>query len=642
MSLGIATFAFAQATKFKEISKLSEADFQNEKSTLEPDAPAEILFRSMHHRIETNGDIITNYVERIRIYNKNKADKFLNPEISVYEMDGGQTQRLMSLTANTYNLENGKIVATKVEKDSKFRSKEDKNYTITKFAFNNVKDGSVVEYKYEISSPQQFLMMMPRFMVEQEIPAKYVDYFLDTPRSLGYNINYKGTVVPTVRKMGEEAMFGTDYYQYRFGYENLKGYKEEDYVLNNDNYKTSIKAELNSTNFVGQGGEFKSYSLSWDDVRTRLNEYEDFGGQIKKMNLVNDILPTEIKSIPGKLNRANAILKFVQKNYSWNNDVSLFTDKGIRNLLSTKLGNSAEINLLLLMLMRDAGLSANPVAIPTISHGEILDYSPTITQLNYVFVAFDEGENYYYYDATSKFADVYELPRRALNGRGILFTDKAAKPINVFYPNKSQTFLTVDAKLNTDGTVSGKFSDRDTNLYANFVNEDYLENKDEHAKAYKDKYKFPFTDMKSGLLENGDFETSFNFSSDSFIDAIGNKLVFKPLLFLFAQNHSFNQTDARKSPLEFFTANEKLKKVVITLPEGYVFENVPASKKFRTDDNALVYSYVTKQEGNKLTIETSILVDGSSFPKEYYPAFKQIYDNITKLEGQVATAVKKQ
>ena len=175
MSLGIATFAFAQATKFKEISKLSEADFQNEKSTLEPDAPAEILFRSMHHRIETNGDIITNYVERIRIYNKNKADKFLNPEISVYEMDGGQTQRLMSLTANTYNLENGKIVATKVEKDSKFRSKEDKNYTITKFAFNNVKDGSVVEYKYEISSPQQFLMMMPRFMVEQEIPAKYVD-----------------------------------------------------------------------------------------------------------------------------------------------------------------------------------------------------------------------------------------------------------------------------------------------------------------------------------------------------------------------------------------------------------------------------------------------------------------------------------
>ena len=38
---------------------------------------------------------------------------------------------------------------------------------------------------------------------------------------------------------------------------------------------------------------------------------------------------------------------------------------------------------------------------------------------------------------------------------------------------------------------------------------------------------------------------------------------------------------------EFFTANEKVKKVTIKLPEGYVFENVPKSKRFRTDDNII-------------------------------------------------------
>lgn len=638
LSLNAAAFLTAQ-TKFKELPKLTEADFQPQKATLQQDAPAEILFRTMHYRVETTGDIVAEYVERTRIYNKDKVEKYLNPEISMYETDSGDKQKLTNLSAYTYNLENGKIVATKVEKDSKFRSKEDKNYTVTKFAFGNVKDGSIIEYKYQIMSPQSFLMMMPRFMVEQEIPTKYVDYFLDTPKFLAYNINYKGTLTPSLRDTEERTMYGSSYYLYRFGYENLKGYKDEEYVLNNDNFKTSIKAELNSTNFGPSG--FTSYSLNWNDIRKRLYDFEEFGGQLKKTNLVKELLPAEIKSIPNKLERANAVLKFVQKNYSWNNDVSLLTDKGIRNLIQTKLGNSAEINLLLIMLMREAGLPANPIAIPTISRGQILDYSPTITQLNYVFAALEDDKNIYYYDATNKYADVYELPRRILNGRGILFSDKEAKPMNVFYPLKSSTFLTVDAKLNPDGTVSGTFSDRDTNLYANFSHEDYMENKDDFAKMYKDRYKFQFTDLKSGLQDNGDFQTSFNFNSDTFVDAIGSKLVFNPLLFLYTQNHSFNQTEPRKSPLEFFTAHEKTKKVVITLPEGYVFENVPTGKRFRTEDSAIVYSYTTKQEGNKLIVETTTLVDDSSFPKEYYPAFKQIYDNITKMEGQVVTAVKK-
>ena len=50
---------------------------------------------------------------------------------------------------------------------------------------------------------------------------------------------------------------------------------------------------------------------------------------------------------------------------------------------------------------------------------------------------------------------------------------------------------------------------------------------------------------------------------------------------------------------------------------------------------------VTPVGTNKLVLETTTLIDDSNFPKEYYPAFKQIYDNITKLEGQVVTAVKK-
>ena len=104
---------------------------------------------------------------------------------------------------------------------------------------------------------------------------------------------------------------------------------------------------------------------------------------------------------------------------------------------------------------------------------------------------------------------------------------------------------------------------------------------------------------------------------------------------------SYNQTEPRRSDIEFYSAFDRVKKVTVTLPDGYEFENVPKSKKFRTEDNALQYAYVVTQTSNKLTVETTVKIDDSIFPKEYYPAFKQIYDNVTKMEAQVVTAVKK-
>ena len=65
------------------------------------------------------------------------------------------------------------------------------------------------------------------------------------------------------------------------------------------------------------------------------------------------------------------------------------------------------------------------------------------------------------------------------------------------------------------------------------------------------------------------------------------------------------------------------------------------AKKFKTEDEGIVYTYMVTQEGNKITVESNILVADSFFPKEYFPAFKQIFDAITKYEGQLVTVVKK-
>ncbi|SFI22528.1 DUF3857 domain-containing protein [Halpernia frigidisoli] len=628
---------FAQKHTYLVEPKLTDADVQNMTPSIKSDAPAEILYKSYHYRIDYNGNMYNDIVSRVKIYDKEKANDYLDVEIPLYESStGSDREKLSNLKAATYNFENGRVKETKVEKDSKFKSTEDKNYNITKFAFADVKNGSVIEYKYTVETP--FYYAIPKVMIERDIPVKYIEYVFETPKQLGYTINYQGSLSPTYREVEEKTIYGGDHYSYRFAYDNVPAYKEESFVKNNDNFKTSIKAEINSSVINNITTNFSS---TWLDIRKRLYDNEDFGLQLKKMNAVKDILPANIKSIPVDLDRANAILKFVQNKYKWSNELALYTDKGVKSLISSKIGNSAEINLLLVMLMKDAGLKCDPIVLSTVGKGLLTAYAPSVTLLNYVIACVQTGEKFYIYDATSKFSSQNTIPPRAFNSYGFLMTEKEAKQLNVVYPYVSETILAVDAKLNDDGTFSGHFSDTDNNMYAMVNNESYSENKDTYLQQYKNQYKFPYKNIKSGPAENEAFSTSFDFDSDTFVDAIGGKLVFNPLLFLYTKNHDYDQTEPRKAPLEFLSAYNRIKKVTITLPEGYAFSNVPKSKKIRTEENEIVYEYNVVQAGNKLTVTTTTSIDDATYPKEYYPAFKQIFDNITKLEGQVVTAVKK-
>lgn len=625
----------AQKNEFLKIPEITVEDVQSTKSTFKGEVPAEVLYNSHHYRLDRNGTLYVDVFNRIKIYNKDKAGDYLTKEIYVYDGNRGK-EKLADVKAFTYNMEADKMKSTKVEKDNKYKSTENKSSTVTKFAFPEVKDGSVVEYSYTIESPYYY--SMPKVMVQRELPVKYLEYVLDAPLQFSYTINYTGTLVPTYIDVKEKTMYGGDYKSYNYGFKNIPAYKDENFVGNNDNFKSSIKPEINS---VAINSQIKRYSMTWEDVRKTLYAHENFGGELKNKSIIKNILPAEIKSIVNESERADAIFKFVQNEYKWNREVGLIADDGVRKLLNTKTGNSAEINFLLVMLLNDANLKADPVVLSTVSRGALMTYIPSLTQLNYVIAQVNLTNGGVLYDATSKYTSKNMLPLRAQNNVGYLMTNKDFKEVNINYQDKSNTTLTVNAKLNKDGTFSGNFSDSDTKLFAMMANEMFNENSLEYQKLYKEKFKFPINDLKSQGKESGNFETTFNFDSDTFVDAVGNKLVFNPLLFLFAKNHDFDQVEERKSPLEFYSAYTRVKKVTIDLPEGFVFENIPTSKKFRTDDDEISYLYFVKQDGNKLVVETTTTVKSPIYPKEYYTAFKQIFDNITKMEGQVVTAVRK-
>jgi len=633
---GIIISVNGQKHEFLDPPKFDNADLSKTKSTLDENAPAEILYKSVHFNVDpSTGTLRKNVFYRVKIYNKDKAEDWLNLEIPLYRNSSNDEETLSKVKAFVYNLENGTAVPTKVDKSSKYKSKESKYTTITKFAFPNVKNGSVIEYQYEVLSP--FLYSVPQILIESDAPSLYTEYVLDSPSHISYNVNYTGSLGPKYRVVEEKTMYGMPFKTYRFGYENLKGFKTEKFVKNDRNYRTKISAELHSTNF----GQLKLYSSSWEEIKDKLYKDEDFGEELKKTKLAKEKVTPVISGLNSDAEKADAIFNYVKNTFTWNKDRGIYTEDGIKKLLETKTGNAAEINLFLVMMLREAGLKADPLVISTVDNGLINLVSPSIIGMNFVIAAVKIKDGLVMYDATSKQASVNNLPPRDWNQYGVLIAKEKASLMELGNTTTSYNYLTTEAKINEDGSISGTYSDKDTGSYAMFVKESYDENAEKYKKQYKENFSIDFTGIESKILDNGDFESTMKFSSDNLIDKVGKKMIINPMLFLSKNSNEFDQAEERKYSIDFISSFTKVKKVTLEIPEGYVIEAMPKSKKIVTEDKEIEYSYIAEQKGNKLEIISTTKIASPDYPKEYYPAFKQIWGTASKSENQVISLVKK-
>ncbi|REC46496.1 transglutaminase-like domain-containing protein [Chryseobacterium pennipullorum] len=631
------TISIAAQGKYEFLNppKFNDADLSKTKSLLDDNAQAEILYKSVYFVVDSyTGNLSKKYFYRVKIYDKDRAEDWLNLEIPLYS-SGSNKESLAKFKGFTYNLENGVAVPVKVEKSSQYKSKESKYVTLTKFAFPNVKNGSVLEYQYEIISP--FLFIIPEVLIESDTPSLQTEYVLDSPINIAYNVNYTGDMLPKYRDVQQRNMYGSQYRTYRFAYENVKGFKTEKFVRNDKNFRTKISAELNSTNFT----ELKLYSSSWDQIGKRLYENEDFGNEIKKNKLARENMPAEISTLKTDLEKANAIFSYVQKTFTWNKNRGIYTEDGIKKLLETKTGNAAEINLFLVMMLREAGVKADPLIISTVENGVINLASPNVSNMNFVLAAISIDEHLHLYDATSRQSSMDEIPLRNWNQYGILLKKEKSVPIRMTNIKSSNTFYTANARYNEDGSISGTYSDRDTGAYAMYAKDNYDDNAEKYKKQYKENYSIDFTEIDSKVLENGEFESTMKFSSMNLVDRIGKKIIINPMLFLNKNSNEFDQTETRRYPIDFGSPITKVKKINLEIPEGYTIEELPKAKKIMTEDKEVEYIYAVVKKSNILEITSTITVKSADYPKEFYPAFKQIWKSISDYENQVISLIKK-
>ncbi|HQZ73481.1 MAG TPA: DUF3857 domain-containing protein, partial [Chitinophagaceae bacterium] len=168
---------FSQQNPTVKFGKISIAEIERKNYDVDTSAEAVVIADIGATQIKGNRNewfsLEFRRHKRIHILKRN-AYSHATVEISLYT-DGKMEEQLDDVKAVTYNYENGKIVETKLDvRTGVFKDKLDKNRVVKKFTLPNVKEGSIIEYEYKVTS--DFLFNLQPWYFQGDIPRLWSEY----------------------------------------------------------------------------------------------------------------------------------------------------------------------------------------------------------------------------------------------------------------------------------------------------------------------------------------------------------------------------------------------------------------------------------------------------------------------------------
>jgi hypothetical protein len=648
----------AIAQEFK-LGKVSIAELEQKVHPKDTAAVAAILFKKGKVTFDyTQSDGFVMYTEvitRIKIYKKDGYN-WANKSIRYYSGSDSK-ERVTFSDAVTYNLVSGKIEKIKLKSEGEFDEVVDKYIGQKKITMPSVKEGSVIEYKYVIKSPN--IGSMRDWDFQTSIPVNYSEFKTYIPEYYIYNTHFKGFITPKISVEKNQKAIAYSYKEKdtpgevtsgphsssmeklnfqetisTYIAENMPGMKEEAFVNNVDNYISSLTQELSMTKYPNE--PLKPYSTDWDAVVKTIYDNDDFGAELNKMGYFEDDLKAVIAGLTTQDEIISAILSYVKSTVKWNEYNGYSCDDGVKKAYKDKAGNVAEINIMLTAMLRTAGLKANPVLISTRANG--ISIFPNHSAFNYVIAAVETSEGLILLDATSKFSNPNVLPFRDLNWMGRLIRkDGTSEEVDLMPKTASNNYVTMNYSIDPAGKITGKLRRQRTGHNAmsfrseieNTKEEEYLEKLENENEKIEiaDYSRTNEKDVQLPIIE------TCSFTGTNLCEFIGEKMFINPLLFFTNEQNPFKQ-ETREYPIDYgFPFLDKYT-VNIDIPVGYVVETLPKSTQINMEENLGSFKFMSNASGNKIQLSITHQINTPIVSSEYYSMLKEYYQGMITKETE--------
>ena len=618
-----------------KFGRVSKEELQETSYAKYPDANAAYLYknRKTYFEIVPNQGLVlvTELHHRIKIYKKDGLS-YATQTIDVSK-SGSTEEELMGLRGYTYNLVDGKVVETKLSKKSIFKTEVSKYKDQVKLSFPEVKEGTIVEFKYKLVSP--FVQYIDEFIFQEDIPTKRLDAKMKIWDYFKYSERYKGkSFGAAVKGSFDDLDIGARTSTISYNLTDVPALKEESFVSNINNFRSAVKFEIKSVEIPGRLHE--NYSRTWEGVAKGIYSNSGFGKQISSSNYYSDELNAVLANAATEEDKIMSVFHFAMSKVKWDGYYGVHTDKGVRRAYKEGTGNVAEVNLMLVSMLKYAGLRAYPVLVSTRNHGVPL--FPTKQGFNYVVAAVKYKEDYLLLDATSPASAPNILPFRALNWYGRIITENGnSTAIQLMPRQQAQDVVMMNVDLNEDGSINGQLREQYTAHNAMSFRVKYFKSNEETFLENLEK--------QYGSLEISDYKLSnakkptkpivqtYKFKLEDQMDQVGGKILIEPL-FQFTNHTNPFKSETRDFPVDYGYAWQDKYIVNIKVPEGYKVESLPKSVAMSLPDGMGTFKYQVSQLGNTVKVMSLLEINTPIIKADYYKGLKEFYRNVVEKQTE--------
>jgi transglutaminase-like putative cysteine protease len=559
---------------------------------------------------------------RIRIVNSNGFDR---ADIEIPIKDG---DALLHCRASTFNLRNGEKVETRISKKSFIIENTSILGRTLKINFPDVHEGSVIEYSYIMAYFNDAVYSLIPWEFQSDIPVILSALTLTYPEACTYKRLISGSAkdVSTSSRISQSYMLGiqgnvlTDTWYAR----NVESFRNEPYLKSEAENLTKIEFELASINFPGN--PYTEVTPTYKSLTEKLLARDDFGAPLK----------TRFKSLAEKitigqndeLSRLKKIHEYISSNILWNGVNDYTASAPINTILRKKKGNSADINMLLIDMLRSLNIKADPVILSTRSNGSLNMYSAMIQQFDYLIAYVTIGNESYLVDACEPLRPFSLLPFECLNDAGRLIILNDSKFVDLKNKETPADLTNVSLVLNPDGNISGSIEKRYTQYSALNIREII---KLESQEGYIDMIKSQSGNIKvsDSKIENEndpytDLVEKYNFTISGGSQLATGEIILNPFQLFGSIKNPFISPE-RKFPVDFGSPVNESTTITIKLPDGYSVNENPEDYSFKSKGDEMIFDFKFSQKSNELTIKYDCRINKTRFELPEYDGLRNFY-----------------
>ncbi len=642
---------YAQVNSPAKFGHITPQDFDLSKLTTDTTQGAVILADIGYTTFEGNNkgwfNLVYKHQRRVKIINKNGLD-LADVEIALYK-EKEDAENLENVKAVTYNLEEGKVVETKLNSAAVFTDKYDPTHIYKKFSLPLAKAGSIIEYSYTINSP--FLFNLQPWRFQGQYPRLWSEYKVDMPEIFHYVVlsqsyqsfflktDSSGTASYNVLIPGDatgqndaRATVNCGITQYKWVMKDVPSFRDESFISTIENCISKIEFQLAGIQLPEK--PYEDVMGNWPATSKDLLAREDFGGRLdKNFGWLNDSLKSITAGSKNDLEKARKIYYYVKNNIKSTDETGILTEHNLKDVFKNKNGSVAEVNLLLVAMLRHENITADPVILSTRDNGYSHSDYPLIDRYNYVICKTNINTDSFYLDATKQYLGFGILPTFCYNDNGrIINKDALAFPLSPDSLTEERDWATT---LVRDSSSNGRWKG-DVSILENFQESNNIRNEiaDKGMAGYKKNlvalYSDDATVSNIDINSLDDYETplAVNYTVKIGGDPDADIIYYTPLNDFYKQNPL--KAAERKYPVEMPYPLNDVYTLNMEVPLGFEVDELPKSAKVLFNDTEGLFEYYVSKSDEGIQLRVHLKLTKASFAPEEYQDLRSFFDYVVK------------